>query len=119
MPRVDTWAVIPASRTRSYRISYPDLRQAADGLQAWGRLCRSGLAYSPRGLQLELADARDEVIATRTTYGFPSLRRARRCAFYSIATKWQVLSGQHLHLCAIPYFRSSTPCFERRADDRH
>lgn len=119
MPRIEAQTAIPSFQ--GYQVSRPDLRQAADGLRAWGRLCRSSTASTPRGLRLELADARDQVTASRTTLAItPPLRRGRRCGFYSIATDWRVSATQHLHLCAVPYFGSlSAPCFGRSDDETH
>ena len=119
MPRSEAQTAIPSFR--GYQVSRPDLRQAADGLRAWGRLCRNSTASTPRSLRLELADARDQVTASETTLTItPPLRRGRRCGFYSIATDWRVSATQHLHLCAVPYFGSlSAPCFGRSDDETH
>ncbi|WP_128082220.1 hypothetical protein [Sphingomonas sp. Ant20] len=118
LPWINAHTEIPLSR--SYKISRPDLRQSPEGLRAWGRLCRTGFAYSPRGVQLELADASDQVVAVETTYGISRLRRAQRCTFYTVKTEWRVLADQHLHLCLIPYFGSSSKrCFGESGDESH
>lgn len=116
LPRVDARTAIPPSR--GYRLSRPDFRQAATGLKAWGRICRSALALSPRGVRLELADERDQVLAAGASDVTPSLRRGRRCGFYSIATDWRLSAGRHLHLCPVPYFGSrATPCGQGDHDE--
>lgn len=118
MPRVDVPVAFAAAR--SYQISHPDLRQSTDGLLAWGRMCRAMLAYSPRGLRLELANAQDQVIASEITLINPPIRKRQRCGFYTVRTSWRVLADQHRHVCAVPYFGSRTkPCFEASTDGPH
>lgn len=118
MPRVN--AKVAFAPSRSYQSSFPDLRQSTNGLLAWGRMCRTMLAYGPRGLRLELADAQDQVIASEITAINPPIRRKQRCGFYTIRTSWRVLADQHLHLCAVPHLGSrSESCFGRNGDERH
>lgn len=119
IPRVD--ARVATAPSRSYRISFPDLRQSTDGLLAWGRMCRTAMmTYSPRGLRLELADAQDRVVASQIASINPPIRKRHRCGFYSVKTGWRVLADQHLHICPVPHFGSrSKPCFGGSGDERH